>query len=271
MTDKKKWRSPLPSAALLLVACGGSGEVLPPDGGATKIADAAAIAQSAELESEEDGGTPADSGADASVLQLDEEDVENVDPAGLKELAAMLKDRRMRVALREREVVRREQLLADLETAVIRKSAELTKIKVEVAALMDELRHRYRQERSKYEVERLKRSKERTAAQKELDLVREKRIVHLVATIKGMRAASGAGLLASMEEKDSVEVLRQLGPRQAAALLGGMPPNQGAKLAQAMLGPRTISSDFIEELPAIDDIDKQKGEQGSDAGVNAPR
>ncbi len=270
MTNQRKSCSPLIFSALLFVACGGDGDVLPPDGGAMTLADAA-IPQDAVLENEEDGGSPTDGGVDASVQQTDEEVVENVDPAGLKELAAMLKDRRMRVALREREVVRREQLLADLETAVIRKSAELNKIKGEVAALMDELRHRYRQERSKYEVERLKRSKERTEAQKELDLVREKRIIHLVATIKGMRAASGAGLLASMDEKDSVEVLRQLGPRQAAALLGGMPPTQGAKLAQAMLGPRTLSSQFVKELPEIEDIDKQKGEQDSDAGVNAPR
>ncbi|MCP4600076.1 MAG: hypothetical protein GY847_05980 [Proteobacteria bacterium] len=207
-----------------------------------------------------DGGV--DAGLEESAVLIPEDD-----ESGLALLAAELKNRRQSLAMREREVIRREQLLANLETAVLTKSDELQKVKAEASALLNDLRDKYKDERSKYEIERLKREQKRNEAQNQLSNEREKRIIHLVATIKGMRASSGAGLLASMDDLDSVAVLRQLGPRQAAAILGGMPPDKAAKMAESMLGPRTLPSDFTKALPDLKDL-KTEGENDSDASIN---
>jgi flagellar motility protein MotE (MotC chaperone) len=187
--------------------------------------------------------------------------------AGIKVIADELRERRRLIALRERECIRREQLLSDLERAVLEKTAHLERLKKEVADLIGDLRGKYGDVRSKYEEERLKREQERAEAKKEILGEREKRIAHLVATLKGMRAASGAGLLASMDNADAVEVLQQLGPRQAAALLGGMNADQAAHLAESMLGPKDLPADFIKALPTAAEVEAERKDNG-DAGVD---
>ncbi|MDJ0765629.1 MAG: hypothetical protein QNJ97_21785 [Myxococcota bacterium] len=179
---------------------------------------------------------------------------------GLTALVAEIKNTQARLALREREVIAREQLLASLETAVIEKNKELKQIKKEVIELLGQLQEKYGAERAKYEAaekkkaaQREKVEQERIAKQKQLMIeladAREKHIAHLVATLKGMRSSAGASMIASMNDTDAVAVLRQLSPRQAAGILGGMEAVRAANLAQAMLGP-PIQSDKMPSTPS---------------------
>ncbi len=254
-------------ALLFFKGCKDEDQTGAPDAATGKITDIEALKAKLNPFNSKDGGSKKkDAGTDSGVEETVVIPAED-DALGLKTLAQEIRERRRSLALREREVTRREQLLASLETAVLEKSDELQKVKAEILELLNELRDKYKAEHSKYEIERLKRNKERSKAQKELLGERDKRIIHLVATIKGMRASSGADLLASMDDVDAVEVLRQLGPRQAAAILGGMPPNKAAKLAESMLGPRELSKDFLKALPRLDDL-KKKGDEDRDAGPN---
>ncbi|MCP4676907.1 MAG: hypothetical protein GY854_15600 [Deltaproteobacteria bacterium] len=252
---------------IVLAGCGGDSESA--DGGLSTSRDAAVknelVERDADVNEEEDAGGEEDAGIeDAGSEMSDIQDLD--DPAGLKELAEVLKERRRRLALREREIIRREQLLADLEIAVMERSGHLKTIKAEIVVMLEDLRERVGEEHSKYEAERLKRVKMRSDAEIKLLDERAKHITHLVATIKGMRSSSGASLLGSMDHSDAVAVLRKLGPRQAAGLLGGMTPVQGAKLAQAMLGPKTLPRDFVKELPKLQGLEREEDKDG-DAGV----
>lgn len=199
----------------------------------------------------------------------DEDEEESTDAAASEEtsqiqaLIADLKNRRHAMALNERELIRREQRLANLEINTIKRSSELAKTKEETRRLLEVLKEKAKDAVAKDGAQKeaddkaQKEADEKTALQKakdqeiekldakalaqaasQMNEKRKERIQHLTSTIKGMRPATGAGLLSSMNEDDSVAILRGLGARQAAALLGAMPPDKAAKLAEAMLGPR---------------------------------
>jgi flagellar motility protein MotE (MotC chaperone) len=182
----------------------------------------------------------------------------------LNELVKHLKNRIQEIDLREREVIQREQMVASLEAATMQQVDLLWKLKSQVAVLLEKVGDNFKDERQAYELKvkkeeeaRIKKEKEAEAlrqkkaeelkqASQELGEERERHIVHLTAAIKGMRASAGASMLASMDETDAVSILRQLGSRQAAALLGGMQPDKAAQLAEAMLGPKPIAPNLID-------------------------
>ena len=181
------------------------------------------------------------------------------------ELVKQLQIRVQEIELKEREVIQREQMVAALEESTMQQVEVLWKLKTQVQGLLEKVGEDFKDERKKYEIkkkkEEVKRGKETAEAEElrrkraaelkqaaeEMSEARVRRIVQLAATIKGMRAAAGAEMLASMDETDAVAVLQQLGARQAAALLGNMPADKAAKLAGAMLGPKPISPEMIEE------------------------
>lgn len=227
--------------------------------------------EKAELDSKtdpkaEDAGVEEDAGVPDPfrdhVLLTSETPVDEI-----KEFLVLLKNRIQEIELREREVIQREQMVASLEAATMQQVDVLWKLKSQVSTLLEKVGEDFKDERQEYEQKlkkeedkRLKKEKEVEAARQkkaeelkrvseEMSEERERRIVHLTATIKGMRASAGAGMLASMDEKDAVAILRQLGARQAAALLGGMPADKAARLAEAMLGPKPISPDLIDNEP----------------------
>lgn len=199
----------------------------------------------------------------------------------MPELIEALKDRAEMLNLRERDLARREQLLGDLEKATIIKTRDIEGLRKDVIELLEKLKGKYAETKKALEkqkmddreretrnsaiqagkdvnlavqravlTQQLKENREKMADEmrgvsKELADEREKRISHLVSTVKGMRPSAGAGLLTNMDERDAVSVLRQLGSRQAAALLGSMPPNKAAKLAEAMLGPKAPPAELF--------------------------
>jgi len=192
----------------------------------------------------------------------------------LAELAALLRRRSKELDLREREIAEREQMMAGLETASMRQVDVLFKLKDEVSVLMEKLgkdfeaeRKLYQEKQQKEAAARLTREKEAAAAAateaanrrkmaRELAEKREQQTIQLTAAIKGMRPSSGASMLASMDEMDAVSVLRQLGARQAAALLGNMPPEKAARLAESMLGPKPTPADVAPPPPDAPQPDK---------------
>ncbi len=189
-----------------------------------------------EIKKEADAGKlTVDAGNDDSGLPEDDMDIvtEEETITELEILMTAIKEKKRSYALREREILSREQILANLENSAARKIEELKKVRGEMALLMEKLKQKSDESRAKREMEFNK-------AEREHAKEREMRIGHLMATLKGMRSSAAAGLLASMDEKDAVDVLRQLSPRQAASIMGGMPAAKSAMLAQAMLGPRVV-------------------------------
>jgi flagellar motility protein MotE (MotC chaperone) len=220
----------------------------------------------------EQGTDDADAGAeeenDDRIILGDAPEIDEI-----SKLVSLLQRRDKEIDLKEREVLEREQRMSGLETATMRQTDMLFKLKNEVSTLMKNLNSDFKEERKLFEEKkkkeaalRDKKEKEALAAKEaaaekrrklaeEMAEKREQRTVHLTATIKGMRPSSGAGMLASMDEADAVAVLRQLGARQAAALLGNMPADKAAALAEAMLGPK----------PTIKDIEPPKNQGGTPA------
>ncbi len=217
------------SALFLALAAGSCAEEESPDPGTDEAVDSVEGNDAKDAASDEsDAGDETDYAQDAeekpAEAPLNSELV-------LKKLSEELEKRRYDLDLREREIVQREHLLNNLETAALQKAGELEKLKVEVSAMLGELRGNLASDRAK-------RVEELREAVGELSEDRKERIAHLVATIKGMRASAGAGLLGSMDKNDAVEVLRALSARQAATFLGALPPDKAAVLAEEMLGPR---------------------------------
>lgn len=185
----------------------------------------------------------------------------------IAQLAALLRSRSKEMDLREREITEREQMMSSLEAATMTQVDVLLKLKDEVSVLMAKLGKDFEAERKVFaekqqKEEALRLSKEKEAAtqsaaeavkrqklSQEMAAEREQRTVQLTAAIKGMRPSSGASMLASMDQMDAVAVLRQLGARQAAALLGNMPPEIAASLAEAMLGPKPTVASVAPEVP----------------------
>ena len=181
------------------------------------------------------------------------------------ELVKQLQLRVQEIELREREVIHREQMVAGLEEATLQQVEVLWKLKSQVKVLLEKVGEDFKDERKKYEIKQKKEEEKRIEEVKKQEEIRKRKaaelkrvaeemtearmqhIVQLAQTIKGMRAAAGASMLASMDEKDAVAVLRQLGARQAAALLGNMPADKAAALAEAMLGPQPISPETIDQ------------------------
>ena len=265
---------------LLFSACNkGEKSALPstdPDASVMTKADlakaVAAVDKSLEADSETDTDTDNDSESEqAEANSIDggvREDgrITISDPPQVNELAALatlMKKRNREIDLREREASEREQTLSALERVTVKQTAELTQLRSEITTLMESLNRDFEVERAAFEEKQKKEAAARaqkekaaaaaeaTEAEKRKKLAaemaeeRENRTAQLTAAIKGMRPSSGAAMLASMDQTDAVAVLRQLGARQAAQLLGNMPANTAAALAQAMLGPK----------PTIDTLD----------------
>ncbi len=188
----------------------------------------------------------ADTGDEALAGEMDdgeESEKEDADSmlsaeAALVQLGAQLRQRQRALDLRERELNQREQLIRNLEIASVQQAGELSKLKSELNGIYAKLEQKYEEQRTVTEAKRAERAETYNRAVDELADERRRRITHLVSTIKGMRAETGADLLSSMDDVDAVEVLRKLSARQAASFLGAMPPKKAAKLAQDMLGPR---------------------------------
>ena len=194
-----------------------------------------------------DAGVDSGKEGDGFVLTADSSEQD------LEALVTHLNDRQQALELKERDIIQREQMVSSLEESVLKQVEKLWKLKTEVSTLLDKMGEDYKTERKAHEEKlkreealRAKKREEFKKAAEEISEERAQRIVHLTATIKGMRASSGAGMLASMDEGDAVAVLRQLGARQAAGLLGNMPPAKAAMLAGAMLGPKAPSLEALD-------------------------
>ncbi len=262
---------------LLIAGCGGD------DGGKEEKTDGEEAGDEEEIGDNagvDEGGQVGeeDGEEDDEAEDEDEEESYGEDDAGVQNavardplvsLASKLETRRYRIALKERELIQREKMMTALETEAIEQAAHLQKIKSEVAAQLKLLEKRTAVEKSKlrkYHEEMAARyadatqaqEDEKIAAQDEKErriLEREERITHLMKTVKGMRPAAGAGLLSSMDMRDAIAVLRQLGARQTAALMGQMPPEKAAQLAEGMLGPRESAD--AKPLPEVPETVKE--------------
>jgi hypothetical protein len=222
-------------------------------------------------ETRENGNSGADAGVEKPDAGVDpyRDHIVLTEETPVNEIVMLVKQLQVRmqqIELREREVIQREQMVANLEEVTMQQVEVLWKLKAQVSELLEKVGEDFKDERKAYEIKLKKEKKdhlekERKAAElrqkraeelkqmaEEMTEARERRIVQLAATIKGMRASAGAGMLASMEDKDAVAVLRQLGARQAAALLGNMPADKAAHLAESMLGPKPISPEMVEEV-----------------------
>jgi len=206
-------------------------------------------------DTDEDAGND-DAGNDAATNEdnvdtLNEDAIDQDEDSGsnLNRIAAALETRRVNLDLRERDVIQREQLLNSLENEAAHKTKELAKLKTDLEKILKTLEDKYNYQREElakaYKQVRAQRVENLKEAVGELSNNREDRISHLLKTIKGMRPVAGAGMLSSMSPKDAIMVLRRLGSRQTAALLGSMDQKTAAQLAEGMLGPKVPTLDNI--------------------------
>ncbi|MDD5307691.1 MAG: hypothetical protein PHU25_10265 [Deltaproteobacteria bacterium] len=225
-------------AALALAATPGcNSKAEPVKAGATEATSAAAVETT---EDRADAGTAAKHDAGDTAAQrdagTDRPRAGVAAPAAgpttgedaMEALAEALAERVRALDLRERDLIQREQMLERLEAAALMNEQELRKLHDETASMLAKLQGRR---------ENVREGKTGALTAEE----REVRIGQLVATIKGMRAASGAGLLASLPTGDAITVLQRMGSRLTAEMLGAMDPDKAASMARAMIGESPAS------------------------------
>jgi len=192
--------------------------------GSSRGPDASQDHPDAGTETVDAGGSSADDAAATDTCP---------DSAGLLIVARELMQRKVDLDTREMDLVSREQQISLLEETIGKRSVDLMKLKSDADALLSRLEATpgaYDPDEPPPEV-----VSDTPANAPSED--RERRLAHLADTLKGMRASSSAGVLASMEsEEDAVDLLTRMSARQAAGVLGAMPPGKAAVLAQRMLG-----------------------------------
>jgi flagellar motility protein MotE (MotC chaperone) len=155
--------------------------------------------------------------------------------AGLSIVASELRRLKADLDAREMDLVAREQRINLLEETIGTRSVDLTKLRKEADALLSLLKATPGAD----DPDGLAPKEVPDPAANAPSAERELRLSHLADTLKGMRASSSAGVLASMErEEDAVDLLTRMNARQAAGILGAMPSGKAAVLAQRMLGAR---------------------------------